>query len=257
MKKRRGGIILIVLGVILAGIVGYSVWNLARRAEPQKVETANVIVALKDIPEQTPLTPELLGIQQTLAAAVPAGALTRREDAVGKMSTIRLYAGEIVLAAMLADTGGKSGVAFTLPRGQVLITVPASDIIATGAVHPGDRVDLLITYTPKPSGNQPSSTSTEAVLPATTQTTMQNLQVLGIGAYPTSSGATNAKVDPAAANLITFAVSHQDALVLKALKDSKDVQMEMVLRPAGDEEIVTTEPVTLQSIVQRYHLSAP
>ena len=95
----------------------------------------------------------------------------------------------------------------------------------------------------------------------TTQTTMQNLKVLAIGSVQPAQAApagppdktrdTSDRVAPTQ-GLITFAVDRQDALVLKALKDSERVKMEMVLRAAGDDKTVQTDPVTLNTIVARY-----
>jgi Flp pilus assembly protein CpaB len=263
MKKRRGGVVLILLGVIIAGFVGYTVFNTTRRATPPKIETATVLVAVKEVPERTIVTPELLSLQTTLAEAVPPGALTAREQAVGKMTMTKILAGETIFGAKLADTGGKDGLSYTLPTGRVVVTLPASDIILTGAVRAGDHVDLLVTYTPKaPTGSTSQGTSaaqtaqTEAFLPATTQTTMQNLIVLGIGSFTILPvGSKDAKVNQDTANLVTFAVTHQDALIIKALKDAGDVRMELALRAAGDEQIATTEPVTLKSIIDRYNLT--
>jgi hypothetical protein len=90
---------------------------------------------------------------------------------------------------------------------------------------------------------------------------MQNLKVLAIGSVqpaPVAAQATEGKgkdsTDRAAATtgLITFAVDRQEALVLKALKDNERVKMEMVLRGAGDDQPVVTDPVTLSTIVERY-----
>ena len=94
---------------------------------------------------------------------------------------------------------------------------------------------------------------------------MQNLKILGIGSVaPQSPDGKDAKAAPASGNgrnalagsVITFAVDHQDALVLKALKDSERVKMELVLRAAGDENVAKTDPVTLSTIVDRYSFRA-
>jgi hypothetical protein len=92
--------------------------------------------------------------------------------------------------------------------------------------------------------------------------TMQSLKVLAIGAVLPAAVADGDKAKGAAQppptqqSLITFAVERQDALTLKALKDSERVKLELVLRGAGDEQIGKTDPVTLKTIIDRYQFRA-
>ena len=255
MNKRRSGLFLIAFGLVAALAVGAAVFQVTRQATAQKVETVDVVVVLQDVPERTVLTPALVGVRPALPDALPPGALTRPEQVAGQMANTRLYAGEMILASKLVDSNGQSSVAFTLQKSKVLITLPASDIASVGALHPGDHVDLLATVLaenendsqakPTPGGPQP--------LPVTTQTTMQNLVVVAVGPLtaPAKEGGP-AGGGQGASNLLTFAISHDDALRLKALKDSKRVRLELVLRAAGDEEIVETAPVTLDGLLDGY-----
>lgn len=276
MNKKRSGMLLIAFGVIAALAVAFTVFRVTRQATAQKVETIDVLVALQDIPERTVLTPALVGVRPAIPDALPPGVLTKPDQVTGRMTTTRLYSGEMILPGRLADTSGRSGVSFNLTKGKVLITLPASDIIGTAAVRPGDHVDLLVTIfsnelptspaqagaTSQGGASQASAAGRAApdlTVPMVTQTTMQNLVVVGIGPFgvvskdtqaPSSAGAAGT----ASASLLTFALSHDDALRLKALKDTRGVRMELVLRAAGDEEIVQTEPVTLQTLLQFYRI---
>ena len=143
----------------------------------------------------------------------------------------------------------------------------------------GDNVDLLVTILPPerdpepalavtPGAQSPLATPTPApdLVDHSTQTTMQNLRIVGIGsvAPPTESkvpGQTDKKASSSSGDrgqqpVITFAVGHQDALTLKALKDNERVKMELVLRGAGDDEVAKTDPVTLETIIDRYRFRA-
>jgi Flp pilus assembly protein CpaB len=219
-------------------------------------------------------------VKRVLPTSLPPGALVRPDQAVGKMTTDPILAGEFVLPGKLVGPdSGRPAIAYTVPKGKVVITVPASDILTTGAVQPGDVVDLLVTISPpekeqssSPNPAAPPEKSAPTPTPAprgevevgTTQTTMQNLKVLGVGSVaPTTAETKDAKAPAAstgragmAASIITFAVDHQDALVLKALKDSDRVKMELVLRAAGDEQVAKTDPITLNTIVDRYSFRA-
>lgn len=258
--KQRSGIVFLLFGLVMAGLVGAAVFRMAKQAQATQVETVDMLVVTRDVPERTILTPAMVTIRKTVPEARPTGVLTNPSQVEGRMTLTRLYAGDPVIPSKLADTNGHSGLTYTLEPGKVAITFPASDILTTGALRVGDHVDLLITVNVDEkeagaSANQAQqSGGNEGPLPPTTQTAMQNLRILGIGsvAGPLKEGMSIDR--PEKVNLITFAVSHQDALILKALKDSKSVRFDLVLRAAGDDQIVETEPVTIQTIIEKYKL---
>jgi Flp pilus assembly protein CpaB len=287
VSRKKGGFALIALGVVLAVGVAFLVFNQARRAaDTARMESVEVLVAAQDIPERTVMASPFLAVKRMLPTSLPPGAIVRPEEALGKMTTGPILAGEFILPAKLVGGDGNPSVAFAVPKGKVVITLPASDILTTGAVRPGDTIDLLVTINPDkdkererdraanpPAGTpvaQPTASPTPAaedgINTGTTQTTMQNLKVLAIGSIaPTTPANGEAKSEGKTANpeqpvakagLITFAVERQDALVLKALKDNERVKMELVLRAAGDEQLAKTDAVTLRTIVDRYQFRA-
>jgi Flp pilus assembly protein CpaB len=287
MSRKRGGLAFLFLGMIVAAGVAWMVFNQAQKAaQTARLETVEVLVAAQDIPERAIVAAPHLAVKRVLPSSLPPNALVRPDQAVGKMTTDPIFAGEFVLPGKLVGPdSGRPAIAYTVPKGKVVITVPASDILTTGAIQPGDIVDLLVTIsppekegrdqtTPRPNGqpekNAPAPTPTPAarseVEVGTTQTTMQNLKVLGIGsvAPQTTGESKDAKSQPQsgggrnalAGSIITFAVDHQDALVLKSLKDSERVKMELVLRAAGDEQVAKTDAITLNTIVDRYSFRA-
>ncbi|MGH2461550.1 MAG: Flp pilus assembly protein CpaB [Chloroflexota bacterium] len=251
---RRGGVLLILLGFVLAGAAGIGVYRVAQDARQYRPPTALVVVALQEIPGDSVLTPPILGTKEMLISSVPPGAVTETSDAIGKMTTEHVHLGEVLLKQQLADTSGQSGFAYELKPGEVAISMPAADIIQTGAVRIGDHVDMLITLEPDPQESAPSGPGAPPaglVLPATSQTALQDLRVLAIGSVDTSGGS---KASAETGSLVVFGVNHEDALYMKALKDAKNVRAELVLRAAGDDKLATTTPVTLQSVIDRFNL---
>ena len=105
------------------------------------------------------------------------------------------------------------------------------------------------------------------------QSILQNVQVLWVGDLPleeetaqpttttegtpvTDEGGAPAEAAPVAPKRITVAVSQQDALLLNYLILTQ-ADLNFVLRSAGDEKIVQTEPVTLQFIMDQYNIPYP
>lgn len=101
-----------------------------------------------------------------------------------------------------------------------------------------------------------------------TQLTLQNLLVLGVGNWPdeeaepvptpTPGGRQPNEVPatPGLPNVITLALSQQDALVLKYAQEA-GAAITLVLRRNGDEGQVTTTSVTLQYLIDRFGIDLP
>jgi Flp pilus assembly protein CpaB len=280
MSRKRGGLALLVLGVVVAAVVSVMVFQQAQRAqETARMESVEVLVAAQDIPERTMVIAPFLVTKRMLPTSLPPAAMGKADQAVGKMTTGPILAGEFILPGKLVEADGRAGLTYQVPKGKVVITLPASDILTTGAVRPGDQVDLLVTIKPKerdaasmaaplpPAPGTPVAAPSPTAVPdadvdiGTTQTTMQNLKVLAIG---TVQSGEPTEVDkskstgpaPVPQGLITFAVERQDALTLKALKDSERAKLEIVLRGAGDEVVAKTDAVTLNTIIDRYQFRA-
>ncbi len=108
------------------------------------------------------------------------------------------------------------------------------------------------------------------------QLTIQNVMVLGVGRFevtpitgetvrPAEGGRGEAEAaqpeatpTPSAptAQAVILVVDPQDALVLKALVELQ-ADIDLALRPAGDHDIVTTDPVSMEYILTRYGVSLP
>ena len=104
-----------------------------------------------------------------------------------------------------------------------------------------------------------------------TQLTVQNAIVLRVGNWqeeeaaptqeeqPPVEGEEAAQPTPAPRFLpkwVTLAVRTQDALVLKYAEEV-GASMDLVLRSAGDESLIATEPVTLQYIFDQFNMQLP
>ncbi|MBI4320752.1 MAG: Flp pilus assembly protein CpaB [Chloroflexi bacterium] len=253
MSGKRSGFTLITLGVILALTVGAVTFFLTQRAAQAEMPTSDVLVAVQEIPERSIIPASAIGSKKMPVEFIPAGALTRPEEAIGRMTPTKIYVGETVLVSKLVDTKGQAGLSFVIEKGKVMITFPSSNIVGLGIAKPGDTVDVVVTYRPG-KGKTPAQGQgiAELLTPNVTQFTMQSLKIVTIGASSTPSQAQQSQP-----NFITFAVDPEDALFLKAMKDSEDLVIELVLRAAGDDRVFRTEPVTIKSILDRYGVRAP
>ncbi len=160
-SRRRARLILI-LGVVLALVAGVGTFVFASSAKteaPPVIQTTSVLVAAREIPAKTTLTAADVKIQQFNIDAKPAAALTKNEDAVGKITIQPMSIGEPVLPSKFSDPKNPAFVvmpaSFIGPDGApqpgspnfraMSITVPDPNAVG-GAVQVGDIVDILFSF---------------------------------------------------------------------------------------------------------------
>lgn len=185
-SRRRARLILIV-GIVLAVFAGGGTFLYASSAksdQPVAVETTKVLVAAREIPAKTTLTPADLKLQDYNIDAKPVAALSKSEDAIGKITIQPISIGEPVLPNKFADpknpafvvmpsnfVGQDGAPAPGSPNFRAMsITVPDANAVG-GALVAGDIVDLMFTmnfdpvkYLQKPTPNQGPDFSAKIIL---------------------------------------------------------------------------------------------
>ncbi len=251
---RRGGRILVLLGLVLGILTAGGVFLVlsTTQSETPQIQTRSVIIAQQNIAARTEILPEQLGRGEWPEAYVPPGAYEKTSDVSGKLAIYPIQPGQIILPQMLIDKSlvkeTRSNASFVIPEGKIAVAFPLSSLSGVaGALQTGDTVDLLLTLSP---GTNVMTGTTRIVVNegAITQVMLQDVLILNLGAWP--SGVPEEKSAPAG-SILTFAVTHQDALALKAAREQGII--EMVLRRAGDHKLVTTEPVTLPYLLRRFN----
>ncbi|HEX5418321.1 MAG TPA: Flp pilus assembly protein CpaB [Chloroflexota bacterium] len=294
MRKTRG-ILFIFIGIILAFAAAFMVMNISKQAATQAVAAPTpipksyIVVAQRDIPENVAVSSDDLAQQELPTALAPPGAIAAPEIAVGKYTTAPIYKGEIIVAPLLADNQRVNVLAAQIPDGKVAMAVTVNDTLnSLGVLRPGDHVDVILTLdvspivpkTPVP-GNLANNPQNNQQSPPqyTTQLTLQNVQILAIGApageytpaTPTSGQQSNnsppvavraggptpeptARPTPAIVQprTLTFLLNHQDAVTLKFIKDSGGT-MDLVLRSPTDNKVAETNAETLDSVYREFH----
>ncbi len=225
-------------------------------------QTLSVVVAARAVTVRTQLTAEDVAHKELPVDAVPEGAVSDPTGAVGKLTTVDLYPGEVILSQRLVDpnvTSGNGRLALIVAGDQVLMAYPAEDLMSkVGILKPGDHVDLLFSLKfPQTTvvQSQSSQGGTTSVAETTTtqtseeQMTFSLLQNLTIAAIVGASGSAQGSSSQA----ILLTVSPQDALALKYAKDNDGI-LDIVLRAPGTENPFESEPVDVNYMVDRYRI---
>ncbi|MDQ6857874.1 MAG: Flp pilus assembly protein CpaB [Chloroflexota bacterium] len=176
---------------ILAGAGTYILSSGTKSETQAPVATSDVLVASHDLAPRTALAAADLKVQKYPADLAPPAALTRADDAIGKIIQQPVAAGEAILPGKFAAAGAVSFTVFP-PNAQPLpnqpiaagtpdyrvmsITVADANAVG-GAVQVGDIVDLLFTLNIDPA-KYLTGTDQNRFPDFATKVTLQNLPIL-------------------------------------------------------------------------------
>jgi pilus assembly protein CpaB len=262
---------------ILAGAVAFI--TLQRAATLRGDEGAapgprvQVVVALGALPVRLQLTNEDVALKDLPVEQVPEGAVREIGEAVGKITLVDLYPGEVILAQRLVDPdiiSGDGRLALVVADDEVLMAFPATDLMSSvGVLKAGDRVDILVSLefptdrglasVPALAAEEGGATTQEGTAPERAtggateeeQATFNLLQNVSIAAVVRGEPVGGRETGTAQALLLT--VSPQDALLLKYAKDAGGI-VDVVLRAPGNEAPFTTSPVDVDYMINRYRI---
>jgi len=159
MDKRM---INIIIGVVLALFAIFMIQkHLAQRdALIQKLiaegEIVEVVAAKTDIPKESTITINMVGLTRVKAKSVQAGDLTSLDSAIGKFAEIDILRGQHINSNMVRALGSARYLSQAVPQGMRAITIAVDKISAIeGLVKPGDSVDVISTFNvPDPITNE-------------------------------------------------------------------------------------------------------
>jgi pilus assembly protein CpaB len=169
-SSRVFGALAVVFGLAAFLVVrGYA--ERVRALAPALGRPVAVVVAARDLPRATRLTPDMVATATYPSRFVPPGAVRSPAAALDRVLVAGLAEGEVVTRTRLAPAQA-GPIAALVPEGLRAALVPVE--IPAGSVRPGDRVDLLATF---------------ATGQRHTETVAESLEVLlVIGATDASSG---------------------------------------------------------------------
>ena len=278
MTRRRWIIIGVAGGLAVVVGLGLLVAILSRAAAPLPAatpippRTVAVVVATHNLSIRSLLEPGDLAILQVPVQLAPLDALSDPQAAVGRITMIPLVTGEVVAQHHLADPSNVThDLAFVIGNDQVLMAFPTADLMSQiNILQAGDRVDILASLEqpvlPGPAGEEPDKE-------LFTFSALQQVEISAIvveivpasrttaSASRTTSGETTGEPQPTATpqpsevepQAILIALSAQDALVLKYIKDAGGV-IDIVLRAPTSLGRFELNPVMAEYLRDRFEL---
>lgn len=250
---------------------------------PLPPRTETVLVTTHDIPLRALLKAQDVTLVEVPVELAPPNALHEISQALDRITKIPLVTGEIVMEHHLADpTNIKQDLAFIIGDDQVLMAFPATDLMSQiNMLQPGDIVDILVSIEQPVLPGQIGSVNLFAEEGQVEEElfTFNALQRIEISAVvveiiPTrqtgsttsrtaSTGLAEAEATPQPTptpqpsqiepQAILMALSPQDALVLKHLKDAGGI-IDIVLRAPTSDQLFELNPVMSEYLKDRYEL---
>lgn len=211
---------------------GLLTWFLyANTVAPKKERTADVVVAVRDMPLGTLLRQSDLRLVRYPADRVPKGALLELRDGVSRVALFPVATGEPLLASKLSAATATEGVASTIEPGYRAVSVQITDATGVaGLIQSNSHVDVLFT---RPGTMAEASTST----------ILQNVKVLSTG----RSMQTGAAVDPRAVRspVVTLVLMPADAQKLELAKNQGKISLSL-RNPLDGTQNASAAPMTTE-----------
>lgn len=247
----RTMMLLIALGLsIVTGLMLWSYTEEQKKRLLAQYQTVEVVVAARDIPAKTVLTPNDLQTELVPIQFVQPGAVLQVEDAAGKVTLVPFKKGMQILSDAIVDVSALGGLSAVLERGTRAVTIRVDAISGVGGhIQPGDFVDILVLIPSRDPMDQ------WVTIP------FPNVQVLAVGSklsVPTLQellqGGRSSSIQTAAlaggASHITVQLPPEKARDLVAL--SEVGQVVVMLRRFGDIDSLTIDTVRIRQIIRKY-----
>jgi len=169
--------LLIALALTSGAVAGILYYAAAQRV--------SVVVAARDVSVVRRLVAEDLELRAIPPDAVPDGALSRMEDAVGRVSVAPLWKGEAIVSRGLADDTAMFQTGLATPAGQRAIAIPVAATSAVGgAIVPGARVDVMAVPV---LGRAPAGRTTELMATAALVLDLRGESGVSFTSHPSKS----------------------------------------------------------------------
>jgi pilus assembly protein CpaB len=238
LADKQKPLILFGLAVAIALVVTVLTYGWLKQAggsQAQARETQPVVVAAVDLTWGTSITAGMVKTMTYLKESVPPGHYVDPSLVVGRTIMQPLKAGEPIFESKLAPTTVATGgvAALVTPKKRAMAVKVDKVVGVSGFIHPGNRVDVLVTLSRAERANHPA-----------TKLVLENLLVLATGTELEKSGK---QEKPSQVDVITLEVTPEEGERL-ALAASEG-KLQLALRNYTDTGSVETKGSTIPALL--------
>lgn len=237
MAIRRGFLLIVmslIMGVGAAWIANR--WVSAQVAAGEVVDGTHVVAAALEIPYGIKVEARHLKYVEIPEGVAPTGFFTKTEDVEGRVATVAISRGEILISDRFVAHEAGSTLAALVSANMRALTVRVNDVIGVaGFLLPGNRVDVL------------SSRKTNDRR-AVTETILRNIKVLAV-----DQSASTDQNEPVIVRAVTLEMSPEETEILVRARTEGEIQLTL-RNPLQEEELVAEaepEPVKTEVVVPK------
>ena len=246
MGKFRPVILLgaaVIIALITTLLIYSSIQKRAGVATIPILETQPIAIATVDLNWGTLVVKEMVKMEPFLKSTLPEGSYTDINSLVGRVVISSIRAKEPFLESRLAPQSLKTGgVAAVISSNKRAVAVRVDKVIGVaGFVHPGNRVDVLVTMSKGKSGEP------------ITKIVLENVLVLAAG--PEVQVAKGKEERAAPVDVITLEVTPQEAEKLSLA--ATEGKLQLALRGLTDTQEVLTQGTSIPALLASYSASGP
>jgi len=231
-----------VIALVIA-VMTYGWVKQMAQSQTQARETQPVVVAAADLTWGTSLTGDMVKVVPYLKESLPAGYFSDVSGVSGRTIIYPVKAGEPVFESKLAPTTVSSGgvAALVTPKKRAMAVKVDKVVGVSGFVHPGNRVDVLVTLSKNERAQNPM-----------TKIVLENILVLATGTELEKAGK---QEKPQQVDVITLEVTPEEGekLALAATEG----KLQLALRNFTDTDNAQTRGTTIPGLLAAQSASQP
>ena len=246
MGDKNKPLFLFGLATAVALVVAFLTYGWVKQmaqSQTQARETQPVVVAAVDLTWGTSLTGDMVKVVPYLKESLPAGYFSDVSGVNGRTIIYPVKAGEPVFESKLAPTTVSSGgvAALVTPKKRAMAVKVDKVVGVSGFVHPGNRVDVLVTLSKNERANSPM-----------TKIVLENILVLATGTELEKAGK---QEKPQQVDVITLEVTPEEGekLALAATEG----KLQLALRNFTDTDNAQTRGTTIPGLLAAQSASQP
>ena len=224
------------------------------KAKEQNIEMGYglvpVLSAARDIAPQKVLTAEYVTTKNVAIQFVEPGAFLEKipgqslKRVLGKVSMAAIPAGAQITQSNLREPSALgTGIAPMLPPGKRGYVLRLGNLDVAKLILPGDRIDILATFTVRAKGSDATSKMTYTIL--------QNIMVVAVDKDIIQVGRdVTGKTETSEGRLLTLAVDPVEAEQLAHSQIESGGEISIVVRAQGDSRTSPITPVSALNLIQ-------
>ncbi|MGH7718760.1 MAG: Flp pilus assembly protein CpaB [Gemmatimonadaceae bacterium] len=229
------------ISLLIAAAATYGVYRVLKAAEQgNQVDSRPVVVALRNLPQGVTIERAAVGTRNVPIQAIPAGAYSRTDSVIGRVTRVAVFEGEAIVPGRLAPVGASAGIEARIAPGKRGVGVRINDVAGmSGLIQPNSRVDVLVTLRDGAGRDQMAKIF------------LTNVRVLSMGAETERMEEGRAIRASTATLELTPVEAEQIALA------QRQGTIQLVLRGYGDGDSVDTEGTRVPDMLGQLREAVP